>query len=60
MVWAIAHLLDLSDAAAVRRRAGLRDAGPFRRLGGWAVVWRCERYVAAGSGRASGFRRAIA
>lgn len=50
MVWTIAHLLDLSDAAAVRRRAGLRDAGPFRRLGGWAVDWRGERYVAAGSG----------
>lgn len=60
MVWAITHLLDLSDAAAVRRRAGLRDAGPFRRLGGWAVDWRGERYVAAGSGACGRFRRAIA
>lgn len=41
-------------------RAGLRIAGPFRRLGGWAVVWRCERYVAAGSGACGRFRRAIA
>lgn len=55
MVWTIAHLLDLSDAAAVRRRAGLRDAGPFRRLGGWAVDWRGERYVAAGSGACGRF-----
>ena len=60
MVWAIAHLLDLGDAAAVRRGAGLRDAGPFRRVGGWAVVRRGERYVAAGSGACERFRRAIA
>ncbi|MEE0146289.1 MAG: 4Fe-4S cluster-binding domain-containing protein [Senegalimassilia anaerobia] len=48
-------MLDLSDAATVRRRAGLRDAGPFRRLGGWAVDWRGERYVAAGSGACGRF-----
>lgn len=60
MVWAIVHLLDLSDAAAVRCRAGLRDVGLFHRLGGWAVVWQGERYAAAGSGASGRFRRAIA
>ena len=60
MVWTIAHLLDLSDAAAVRRRAGLRDAGPFRRLGGWAVDWRGEPTSQQAVARGSGFRRAIA
>lgn len=55
MVWAIAHLLDLSDATAVRRRAWLSDACPFRWVGGWAVVWQGERYVAAGSGACERF-----
>lgn len=60
MVRAIAHLLDLSDATAVRRRAWLSDACPVRRVGGWVVVWQGERYVAAGSGACERFLRAIA
>lgn len=44
----------VADACCLLQ-AGLRIVGPFRRLGGWAVVWQGERYVAAGSGACQWF-----